>query len=64
MVQRLIVLLLLFGAAINIPAALMAAGNGNWTWALFFGVALMMFIASAVVYAALVVSGRNEHDHD
>lgn len=62
MIQRAIVLLLLFGAAINIPAALVAAGNGNWVFALLYGLMVLVFVSGAVLYAVLVVSGRFEDE--
>lgn len=62
MIQRAIVLLLLFGAAIHIPAAFVAAEGGRWLLAGLYGLVVLVLAASAVVYAALVVSGRVDDD--
>ncbi len=61
MIQRAIVCLLLFGAALFLPATLVAAGHGNWLLAIAYGSMALMLLAAAVVYAALVV-GDNADD--
>lgn len=60
MIPRAITCLLLFGAALFLPATLVAAGHGNWLMAAAHGFMFAMLLSAAVVYSALVVGG--EHD--
>jgi hypothetical protein len=62
MVQKAILVLLLFMAAMNMPAAFMALVNGNWPLAILYGLVVAMFVSGAVIYAALVISGKVEND--
>lgn len=60
MITRAVLVFLLFLAALPLPAAFVAAAGGNIAFALLHLAVSAIFIGSAVVYAALVVSGRGD----